>query len=174
MPENGVLGGGGQTHISVKPFEFHLEEALQMDLIFAKILEQLLARSNCRCIDDLVELLADNRPPTVAVQAERLNEVVYVVVKQCVMKDVPSLFSDVSGHEAVRQGAIEGVASLTERWHVNLDTAKVPVDQSASRPNHDPGPWYDSYEPYDKSSYFLCGFVHPHQHVLAMGLQRQA
>lgn len=145
-----------------------------MDLIFAKIVEQLLARSNCRCIDDLVQLLAYNGPPTVAVQAERLNEVVDIVVEQCVMKDVPSLFSDVSGHEAVRQGAVERVASLAERWHVNLDTAKVPVDQSVSRPNHGPRPWYDSYEPYDKSSYFLRGFVYPHQHVLAMCLQRHS
>lgn len=106
-----------------------------MDLIFTKILEQLPPRFNCRCIDDLVELLADNRPPTVAVQAERLDEVVDIVVEQGVMKDVPGLFSDVTGHEAVRQGAIERVASLPEGWHVNLDTAKVPVDQSVSRPN---------------------------------------
>jgi hypothetical protein len=66
-------GAWGNTHISVKPFEFHFQEALQMDLILAKILEQLLARANWRCIDDLVELLANNHPTTVAVQAERLN-----------------------------------------------------------------------------------------------------
>lgn len=145
-----------------------------MNLIFAKILEQLLSRSNCRCVDDLVELLADDGPPTVAVQAERLNEVVDIVVEQCVMKDIPSLFSDVSGHEAVRQSAIERIASPTQRWHVNLDSAKVPVDQSVSRPNHGPRPWYDSYAPYDKSSYFLCEFVHPYQHILTMRLQRHA
>lgn len=59
-----------QTHISVKPFKLHFQEALQMDLVLGEILEELISRAHCRLVDDLVELLADDGPPTVAVQAK--------------------------------------------------------------------------------------------------------
>lgn len=42
------------THVSVKPFEFHFQEALQVDLILGKILKKLFAWADGRCIDDLV------------------------------------------------------------------------------------------------------------------------
>lgn len=105
-----------------------------------------------------------------------------IVVEQCVVQDVPSLLANFGGHEAVRQGAVEGVASLPKRRHVDLNAAKIPIRQSIRRPVSvmvifipmGVWQWNDSHEPHDKSSYLLCGSVDPDQHVLAMRFQRHA